>query len=78
MKGKWNYKFKSMQATIVTMFVNEKIIRIYSFVHSYYETARQMLLKRSIVAKTSHNPWTPQIPHRGGGIVVFVASLKIK
>ena len=27
-----------MQATIDTMFLNEKIIRIYSFVHPYHET----------------------------------------
>ena len=34
-----------MQATIDTMFVNEKIIRIYSFVHPYHETQDKCILR---------------------------------
>ena len=52
-----------MLATIDTMFVNEKMIRIYTFC-----PFSQMQFNRSIVTKTSHPPpWPPKIPHRAGG-----------
>ena len=54
-----------MQATIDTMFVNEKIIGICSFCQFSPCNTRQMQLKRSIVAKTNQPPLTPyKIPHR--------------
>ena len=48
-----------MQATIDTKFVNKKLIRIYSFRQFSSLNTRQMYLKRSNVAKTSHNPPYP-------------------
>ena len=37
--------YKSMQATIDTMFINENIIRKYSFFHSYHETQDKCILR---------------------------------
>ena len=56
-----------MLATIYTMFVNEKVIGIYSFCPFSPWNTRQMHFKRSIVTKHSspHDP--PKIPHRGMG-----------
>ena len=55
----WNH-YKSIQATIDTMFVNEKIIRIYSLgpfsTNAFYEEYWD---------KTVNPPWPPKIPHRG-------------
>ena len=51
----WNHN-KSMQATIHTMFVNEKIIRIYSFCpFSLYKTQGKYILREVL----RH----PKIPH---------------
>ena len=50
-----------MLATIDTMVVNEKIIRIYSFCQFSPRNTRQMNLKRSIVAKNP-TPTTPTDP----------------
>ena len=57
-----------MQATIHTMFVNEKIIRIYSFVYSQHETKDKCILKGVLWKKTvTPPPWPSKIPHWGGG-----------
>ena len=54
--------FKSLLATIHTMFINKKIIRIYLFCLFSTWNTRQMYFKRSIVIKSSP-PWPPKIPH---------------
>ena len=64
MNGKSNHKLKSMLATIDTMFVNKKIIRIYLFCPFSPRNTRQMYFKRSIVTKTSHPPDRPKKSHR--------------
>ena len=46
----WNH-YKSMQATINTMFVNENILRIYSLCPFSPWNTRKMHFKRSIVTK---------------------------
>jgi len=61
----WNH-YKSMQDTIDTMFVNEKIIRIYSFCPFSTWNTRHMHFKRSKLWQ-KHSPppfpWPPKIPH---------------
>ena len=64
MNRKNNYKFKllTIQATIDTIFVNEKIIIIYSSCLFSPWNTRQMHFKRSIVSKQSlpHDPLKSQ------------------
>ena len=57
-----------MQATINTMFVNEKIIRIYLFCPFSTWNTRQMHFKRIIATKSSHPPpWPLKIWEGWGG-----------
>ena len=52
-----------MVATIHTMFVNEKIIRIYSFVSSHHDTQDKCILSGVLGQKLVPPPWPPKIPH---------------
>ena len=49
-----------MWATIDTMYLNEKIIRIYLFCPFLPLNTRQMHFKWSIVTKSSHPFWPPK------------------
>ena len=52
-----------MQDTIRTMFVNEKIIKIYSFCPFSPCNTRQIHCKTSIATKTNILRPTPKMPH---------------
>ena len=67
-----------MQATIHTMFVNEKIIRIYSFVYSQHETKDKCILKGVLWKKTVTPPHDPlKYPTGGGAGMIEILNKKI-
>ena len=59
--------FKSMLATIHTMFVNEKNYQNIFILSILTMNTREMHFNRSNLTKTSSFPWPLKIPHCGGG-----------